>query len=599
MSTLNVNNVPVKEILSMMNRDETSHIIHPFGENYQRVVNSDFKDDEIDLLPISNELDERKKSIEIQGKTLISAVINRDTKFVEQLLNNHNIKDYINYMDCNGFTAANYAVSSGWNEIYDLLIDAGADRDNKKIEDFLSFNRLKKDEMENISFKDDIETLHVDEFKEKEKKSVVTPAFTFKKGFLNSKSKKVQSNSTESIKVVNITGEDGKPLTIKTNGFKKGFLLDDDKKSSENKTVCISNVDVIDPYEKIHRIPFESKFVNEKISEIYEQNIKVKPNLNLSGNYVDEIEEDENSDKTKIYVTEGKSTGEYSGDNSKDFLPFEHKHEGFNNEVTPEMLQQFLPKPYNQLHIEYLNMYANRDVTKLLLAPNKIPDSIAEHRRIMLQGTPNLENLNRLIKNVLLQQDGSIKKSEIEKLSKETYETIVLYRDIYMRLIDIDKVYVKNSPIHGKGVFASKDIKKGTIITFYFPYFIEIVHNKNNKESYVIIPILSRRKFDEKTNNLLDALRQGTIKVAENMMLIGDDEFYSDSRFLGHMVNDPCDFSERKPTYEEYDLEVSFKANASVIPYDGDRRFTYLVSTKDIEKDEEILVPYGCSFWEI
>lgn len=268
-------------------------------------------------------------------------------------------------------------------------------------------------------------------------------------------------------------------------------------------------------------------------------------------------------------------------------------------EITPEMIESSLPKSYNEKHILFLKEFADKDVTKLILDPARIDDSILEHRRRMLPYGITKSNLLNMVTNVLREQEENIKSRVLKQITEKVYETIVFYRDMYMRMIDNNKVFIDDSPIHGKGVFALNKIKRGSIVTFYIPYLLEYVHNEKEKESYLIVPLLSRRMFNESCQGELEILRKGTIKFNDNMLMIGDNDYYSDTRFVGHMVNDPCIFPEdRKISFFEYEDQINLKSNVEVVPFNVDKRFMCLVSNRDIEPGEEILVPYGCNYWD-
>lgn len=256
---------------------------------------------------------------------------------------------------------------------------------------------------------------------------------------------------------------------------------------------------------------------------------------------------------------------------------------------------------YAAINNVFLEKYSKRDITKLLIPVDKINPVLLQHRIKMLPGEPNKENLHQMVMNLLRQQIPTVTNDEINGASGLIYEYMLFYRDFFLRLIEIDKITIKNSPIHGKGVFAIKDIKEGSLITFYFPYFLEYVHpdvlNEKN-EGYVIVPISSRRKITN-NNGELDYLRKGTIRISDHFMLVGDDQYISDYRICGHMINDPCDFSKGKVTEDEYEKQIISKANGSVVSYEKDRRFIYVAATRDIKEGEEILVPYSARYWEL
>ena len=268
-------------------------------------------------------------------------------------------------------------------------------------------------------------------------------------------------------------------------------------------------------------------------------------------------------------------------------------------EITPEIIEASLPKSYNERHVLFLSEFAGKEVTRLLIQPAHIRDEVLEHRRNMLPYGVNKPNLLKMVSSVIKEQDDTVTIRKLKKITDEIYDTLVFYRDMYMRMIDNNKVVIKESPIHGKGVFANCKIKRGSIVTFYIPYMLEYVNNKDGRESYVIVPVLSNRKFTENNQGEIEELRKGTIKFSENMLMIGDDEYYSDTRFVGHMVNDGCIFPEHgKISFFEYEDQVIRNTNVEVVPFNLDRKFICLISNRDIEPGEEILVAYGCNYWD-
>lgn len=259
---------------------------------------------------------------------------------------------------------------------------------------------------------------------------------------------------------------------------------------------------------------------------------------------------------------------------------------------------QKIGESFTSINAKIIELYSGRNVTGLLISEDKIDAAIVNHRNLMLPEMKDKETLFTEVKNVIRLQITKIGSKKLRFITDEIYQIISFYRDVYKRMIDFNRVYIKKSRIHGRGVFALKPIKKGDIITFYFPYLVEYIHKFEEEEGFVITPIISRRKFGGKIEEL-DNLRKSAIRLSNDAVMIGDDEYYGDTRFVGHMVNDPCDFRSGLITSADYESEIKAKSNATLIRYNEDVRFIYLVANRDIVKDEEILVPYGCNYWEI
>lgn len=122
-----------------------------------------------------------------------------------------------------------------------------------------------------------------------------------------------------------------------------------------------------------------------------------------------------------------------------------------------------------------------------------------------------------------------------------------------------EKIYeVRESPIHGNGVFAARDIKKGERIIEYLGE--KISKEESNKRG------LEREELAKKTGD-------GAVYIFElddNWDIDGNFD-YNDARFINHAC----------------------RTNSESVCEDG---HIYVYATRDIEKGEEILYNYGYSF---
>lgn len=127
---------------------------------------------------------------------------------------------------------------------------------------------------------------------------------------------------------------------------------------------------------------------------------------------------------------------------------------------------------------------------------------------------------------------------------------------------------VSESPIHGLGVFATREIKRKEIITLY-PANI-----RNN------IPI----EFRDYIYNY------------KNISIAGNPKIYDDTTYLGHMIND----ASNSPIQEQYGAEVIKSSNSvfhNVLYSNGKLAYVVVVASKNITIGQEILTPYGCQYW--
>lgn len=138
---------------------------------------------------------------------------------------------------------------------------------------------------------------------------------------------------------------------------------------------------------------------------------------------------------------------------------------------------------------------------------------------------------------------------------------------------------------YGRGVFATRDIKIGDLITLYPAHGVSF----NRIKSYATYT--GDIEYDTTY----------TVEHDENdMAFVGDKDKFT-PLFMGHLLND------NYPNVEEFkDKE---KLGATVMKYllhamtlanckfkDG-KNFVIIQAIKDIKKDEELLVSYGMGYW--
>jgi len=214
---------------------------------------------------------------------------------------------------------------------------------------------------------------------------------------------------------------------------------------------------------------------------------------------------------------------------------------------------------------------------------------------------------------------GEEKLTDFEKVVDKFYYFMEYY--LPSSGLKNDQVYVSESKIHSRGLFAKKDIEKGNIITFYPADFIcdERI-----------------RKFISVTGNDIsyDQIKDYRMGNGEFSMY-GYPENIKNELLLGHMVNDSMkidieDIDENNIT--ELDIKnlrnrvgkyiLGSKNNAmiqdellklEVDDMDSEEKVAkyflksnqfrknlgihYVIATKNIKKGEEILISYGIDFW--
>ena len=156
-------------------------------------------------------------------------------------------------------------------------------------------------------------------------------------------------------------------------------------------------------------------------------------------------------------------------------------------------------------------------------------------------------------------------------------------------------VEVKESSIHGKGVFAKDDIANNMVIGLY-PFHGGI----ENDNPYIIKDY--EKHFDEVFSETL---------VSDYKITTGDGNNFifglpniQDDYLVGHLINDSypnvnelksiSDYKSFSKFYEKYMINSLVKNNCVLIRSDG---FIYIKTVKPIKKGEELLYSYDITYW--
>jgi hypothetical protein len=186
-----------------------------------------------------------------------------------------------------------------------------------------------------------------------------------------------------------------------------------------------------------------------------------------------------------------------------------------------------------------------------------------------------LEGIKDIVK--LLSETGNTYKSGC--FSKYFYELVYL-NEILSKIIRVYGHYiptlvVAKSKIHGIGVFADEDIKRGRIVTFYpIHYIIE-----DNYKVYTSPEIISSTIINKVPKNINEYALTG--KEDELLVISANREIQKEYQY-GHLINHSSGPNTYFQLVNSYN---TFMCNIWVI-----------ISTKDIKKGEELTVNYGPRF---
>jgi ABC-type uncharacterized transport system substrate-binding protein len=168
-----------------------------------------------------------------------------------------------------------------------------------------------------------------------------------------------------------------------------------------------------------------------------------------------------------------------------------------------------------------------------------------------------------------------------------------------------NNVEIRPSKIHGNGVFATQDIPKGCIATFYPAHAVhldETVIFQEPEKNRDFISKIRSHKYDK-----LYGMTDNT--YGHNFLnIIGNPERH-DRLLLGHMINDAVGNVFKDISFADIQNKKNFKNVTSAyymnsiknmncrLVYHFTYPIIYVLTTRHIKKDEELLTTYGPTYW--
>lgn len=156
-------------------------------------------------------------------------------------------------------------------------------------------------------------------------------------------------------------------------------------------------------------------------------------------------------------------------------------------------------------------------------------------------------------------------------------------------------VYLKESSIHGNGVFSKTNFLKGDMITIFPPHYLFVLPNGRNhtpRDKQIGIMNSDLTEGKELSENIMTRY---SCQIDEYISICGDPDLVDNQLMLGHMINDgiKSELIERldKKSYNDISERVN---NVMFVLRDNTM---IAVATKDIPKDKELLVSYGYEYW--
>jgi len=165
-------------------------------------------------------------------------------------------------------------------------------------------------------------------------------------------------------------------------------------------------------------------------------------------------------------------------------------------------------------------------------------------------------------------------------------------------------VTVQKSPVHGKGVFATKDIPEHVIVTFYPADRAVSYRGKVGSGENEVHVLPSVRSKSKDTTALLSRNTHAFDLQAcghdiHKHTLYGDPECTEDAAYCGHMINDASKpENTKRRALLKYQVESMEKHNCAFFRVGSKETVAVaIVSLCPISKGSELFVHYGASYW--
>lgn len=163
-------------------------------------------------------------------------------------------------------------------------------------------------------------------------------------------------------------------------------------------------------------------------------------------------------------------------------------------------------------------------------------------------------------------------------------------------------VRVGDAGVKGRGVFTTRPVKKGQVLTLY-PCHMMRVRAPGSQPKF-----MSSRPIDKAEAESLSDYGQYLYDTDDGKLYeaIGDPAHEFEAHACGHMINDPhpavhtINASPSSPedvwrSILEYELRVAGPANCDLETFEGIG--TLCVATRDIAEGKEVSAPYGFAYW--
>lgn len=158
----------------------------------------------------------------------------------------------------------------------------------------------------------------------------------------------------------------------------------------------------------------------------------------------------------------------------------------------------------------------------------------------------------------------------------------------------LNRVVIRESNVHGSGVFATENIRKGELITLYPGDVVDFFPNEGQRIEFRSI---SDREKQVSADGVVLLSPDYSISGGKGYSVFGDPRFTRNPSYLGHMVNDGSTYNPDSETAESYRERSQEKANCYFRSISGLHIAT--IAGRDIKEGEELFASYGHGYWRV
>jgi SET domain-containing protein len=164
---------------------------------------------------------------------------------------------------------------------------------------------------------------------------------------------------------------------------------------------------------------------------------------------------------------------------------------------------------------------------------------------------------------------------------------------------NLNKVEVKESNIHGVGVFAKQNILSGELITFYPGDIVEYNPNEDRHIPGHITTIIKSKSLENQFpgKTYLDLMSNDyAFDINTKYTMMGHPYFKECMDYVGHLINDGAKSNSTLKSNEIYYKISKIKQNCDF--YSLKDLHIAIIATKNINIGEELFIHYGIGYWE-